>query len=292
MDFGRVDSVEGIDFTLPPEHPETASALKPHKDELKVYTGCGKWGRKEWVGLIYPKGTPERDYFKLYAQNFNSIELNATNYRLPNLTTVRGWAANCDDDFRFCPKLNQGVTKFRRLRGVKGEMSYFMDVMKPLGKKLGPVLVQLPHNFTTNSADDLITFLNDFHKDLPLAIEFRHAGWFTPSDEVERVFSAMRELQVSTVITDTAGRRDAVHMRLTSPTAFIRFQGYALHPTDFSRIDSWIERIGKWKKLGLKECYFFMHQDDEVHTPHLCKYFVEKVKEKLGVGMKAPEFLN
>jgi uncharacterized protein YecE (DUF72 family) len=289
LDFGKVDTVEGIDFTLPPDHRDTAAVLGPHEDVLKVYTGCGKWGRKEWVGLIYPKGTPERDFFKLYAQHFNSIELNATNYRLPNVATVRGWAQNCEDDFRFCPKLHQSVTKFRRLRGVTGEMSYFRDVMAPLGEKLGPVLVQLPHNLTTKSAEDVMTFIEDYSENLPLAIEFRHASWFESSDASESVFGAMGRHGVCSVITDTAGRRDAVHMRLTSPVVFVRFQGYALHPSDYTRLDDWIARLGAWKALGLQEVYFFMHQDDEAHTPWLCKYFAEQVGEKLGIRMTVPQ---
>lgn len=291
MKFGSVETVEGLEFVLPADHSRTAQALEGGQSSLKVYTGCGKWGRKEWVGLIYPEGEPQRNFFKLYAQNFNSIELNATNYRLPNAATVKGWAENCSDEFRFCPKVHQSVTMFRRLRSVQGEMSYFKDVMEPLGKKLGAVLVQLPHNFTTKGADDLQTFIKEYHREFPLAIEFRHASWFDGSEEVGRTFDLMEELGVTAVITDTAGRRDAVHMRLTSPTVFIRYQGYALHPTDFSRLDAWIERLGAWMNNGLKEVYFFMHQDNEMHTPRLCDYFAREVTRVLGVSVKSPNFI-
>lgn len=292
MDFGRVETLEGIDLSLPPDHPRTEQVLGGSKKSLNVYAGCAKWGRKEWVGLLYPKGTPERDFLKHYVTYFNSIELNATMYRVPNAATVRGWADTAPSGFRFCPKVNQSISHRRRLRGAQGETKYFCDVMINFGEKLGPALLLLPHNFTVKNCDDLIGFINEFPRDIPLAVEWRHKSWFEESDETKRAFDAMEEAKIISVITDTAGRRDALHMRLTTSSAFIRFQGYDLHPTDYTRIDEWVERITLWTENGLETLYWFAHQDNEFHTPGTCAYFVRKVNEKLGAALREPGLIS
>jgi uncharacterized protein YecE (DUF72 family) len=83
---------------------------------------------------------------------------------------------------------------------------------------------------------------------------------------------------MSTVITDVAGRRDVLHMRLSNRTAFIRFVANDLHPTDFPRIDEWTVLLKKWMEEGLKEIYFFIHTPDKSLCPELANRFLEKMK--------------
>ena len=77
-------------------------------------------------------------------------------------------------------------------------------------------------------------------------------------------------------------------MRLTSSTAFIRYVGDN-HGSDYSRLDPWVARIAKWKKEGLKELYFFVHQNHELASPLLSAYFIDKLNKKLGVKLHIPE---
>ena len=84
----------------------------------------------------------------------------------------------------------------------------------------------------------------------------------------------------------------SVHMRLTKPGAFIRFEGNALHKTDYQRIDTWVQRIKQWQDQGLQSVYFFMHQHDEVHSPILCKYLIEQMNQILGTSLHVPEFVS
>ena len=85
MEFGRVpvNELKMIDFTLSPDHAFNKKVLKgkPVKDP-KVFIGCAKWGRIEWVGKIYPPKTREKDFLEHYVQHYNSIELNATHYKI------------------------------------------------------------------------------------------------------------------------------------------------------------------------------------------------------------------
>jgi len=95
MEFGRVDESElnSIDFSLPAEPLFNKQVLKgrPVKHP-KVYIGCAKWGRTEWVGKIYPLKTKEKDFLDHYVQHYNCIELNATHYKIYGATGIGRWA--------------------------------------------------------------------------------------------------------------------------------------------------------------------------------------------------------
>ena len=86
---------------------------------------------------------------------------------------------------------------------------------------------------------------------------------------------------------DTAGRRDLIHMRLTTPIAFVRYVG-ANHESDYTRLDPWVERICKWRKEGLKELYFFIHQNHEEESPLLSAYFIKKINPLLDLNLHIP----
>ena len=92
-------------------------------------------------------------------------------------------------------------------------------------------------------------------------------------------------------LVDTAGRRDLMHMRLTTPTAFVRWVG-ANHPSDYARLDEWVERIADWKKQGLTELNFFVHQNLEKESPLLSAYLIKKLNIKLGTDLQIPLTLN
>ena len=81
-------------------------------------------------------------------------------------------------------------------------------------------------------------------------------------------------------------------MRLTTPEAFIRFEGNDLHPTDYSRVDAWIQRIKAWLNSGLRRVYFFIHQNQEVHSPVMAKYTVQQFNKYCGTDLPEPVFVE
>ncbi|MGZ4049202.1 MAG: DUF72 domain-containing protein, partial [Bacteroidia bacterium] len=101
------------------------------------------------------------------------------------------------------------------------------------------------------------------------------------------VCELFKKYKITNVIVDTAGRRDLIHMRLTTPAAFVRYVG-ANDKSDFTRLDPWIERIKKWKKEGLKELYFFIHQNLEVESPLIAEYFIKELNKELKVDLHVP----
>ena len=104
MEFGRVPEAElnSIDFSLPKEPSFNKQVLPGKKNKnAKVYVGCAKWGRPEWVGKIYPEKTKEKDFLQYYVQHYNSIDLNATHYKVYGPKAIEKWKEKAEGkDFR------------------------------------------------------------------------------------------------------------------------------------------------------------------------------------------------
>ncbi len=291
MDFGKVELEElnNIDFTLAPDAVQTTRILLANKGKkMEVFVGCAKWGRPDWIGKIFPKGTKPGNFLYEYAKRFNSIELNAIYYQLPSPQQLQSWLDKVGPDFIFCPKLSDVITHKKRLKNVEQELSAFLDCIYRMGSHLGPVFL-MPHpQMGPKHMDTIVEFLKQVPEDIELFVEFRHPDWYT-APHMDEMFRILEQMKKGAVITDAAGRRDCVHMRLTTPAAFIRFVGNSLHATDYARIDAWVERIAEWQEQGLQRCYFFMHQHDELYSPELCKYLIEALNKKCGLSLKLPD---
>jgi uncharacterized protein YecE (DUF72 family) len=286
MEFGKVDHPENIDFTLPSDHQDTKKILNANKDgqPLEVYVGCAKWNKKDLKGF-YPRGT--KDELIYYSSQFNSIELNATFYKAPSINQVQTWRDKVSDGFKFYPKIPQTISHFSRLSNVGDSLTAFCDAIVNFEGTLGIPFLQLHDNFKPKDLDRLQDFIKDFPKRMPLAIEVRNKEWFHDGKESDQLSDLLREEDKIAIIVDTAGRRDLLHMRLSSPHAFIRYVG-ANHPSDYTRLDDWISRIKEWRQEGLKSLHFFVHQNVEKESPLLSAYFIEKINKELNLDLKVP----
>ncbi|MBS1609447.1 MAG: DUF72 domain-containing protein [Bacteroidetes bacterium] len=296
MEFGRVpvEGLNAIDFGLPTEPAENKKVLNGKKDkEAKVYIGCAKWGREEWVGKIYPFKTKEKDFLQHYVHHYNSIELNATHYRIWGEGGIKKWAEKAKGlDFKFCPKMYQGITHKGSLKGKEFLTNEYFRGIAGFGEHLGPVFVQVSDTFSPKRKGELFEYLTSLPKDLQFFLEVRHPDWFAKEKEREDMFSFLSEHKMGAVITDTAGRRDCAHMRLTIPKAFIRYVGNSLHETDHVRIDTWIQRMKYWLDNGINELYFFMHMHDEAKSPDLTVELVDKMNKECGLNLIKPKIVE
>lgn len=296
MEFGRVDEqqLSTIDFSLPAEPAFNKQVLdgKPAKD-AKVYLGCAKWGRPEWVGKIYPLKTKEKNFLQHYVEHYNSIELNATHYKIYGAAGIGKWKEKATGkDFLFCPKMYQGVTHKGSLKGKEFLTREFLRGVQAFEEKLGPIFVQVSDTFSPNRKDDLFKFLLSLPKELQFFLEVRHHAWFTKENIRQELFEFLSENNIGAVITDTAGRRDCAHMQLTIPKVFIRYVGNSLHSTDYTRTDAWVQRMKYWLDHGLKELYFFMHMHDEATSPELTIYLVDKINKECGLNLIRPKIIE
>ncbi|RNC85652.1 MAG: DUF72 domain-containing protein [Balneola sp.] len=285
MKFGSVSNPEIIDFTLPPDHPDTAKALSNgNKDKFEAFVGCAKWNRSDLKGF-YPRGT--KDELEYYATQFNSIELNATHYRIFGADVVSGWNNKTPDDFKFFPKVVNSISHYKRLKGVESLIEEYTIPIRSFDEKLGMIFLQLRDDFKPKDIDRIYSFLDAWPKDLPLAIELRHTDWFNDEVVANQIYQLFEEHEVANIVTDTAGRRDLLHMRLTTPVAFVRYVG-ANHESDYQRLDDWVTRIKSWKEHGMEKLYFFVHQNIEKESPLLSAHFIRLLNKEIGTSLKIP----
>ncbi|WP_037321721.1 DUF72 domain-containing protein [Salegentibacter sp. Hel_I_6] len=291
MNFGKVDHPENIDFTLPETHPDTIKVLNKtsSKDGFNdVRIGCAKWNRKD-LKNFYPRGT--KDELIYYSSQFNSIEFNGSFYRMYPEEQFEKWYGKAEENFKFFPKVPRIISHIKRLNGTEEQTDEFVKNLLQLKEKLGMVFLQMRDDFSPKSIIRLDDFLAHWPKEIPISVELRHPEWYADEQISNELYDVLQKRNVAHIITDTAGRRDLIHMRLSNSTAFIRYNG-ANHETDYTRLDDWIDKLEEWKKEGLENVYFFIHQNIEEASPLLSAYFIKKFNERFKTDIKIPKTLK
>jgi uncharacterized protein YecE (DUF72 family) len=285
MKFGKLPSIDHLSadfFVLPP----TRWASKNESKKTQVFAGGTSWNISQWVGTAYAPKTPRRLWPEAYGKLFGTIEFNATHYRIYSPEKMQEWAEATPEGFKFCCKFPQIITHFRRFKNCDGPTDDFIAGLLALGSRLGPSFIQLPPHFAPKHADAFWTYLEKWPQELPLTVEFRHPDWFLGNQEH---WSRLAELNVGSVISDTAGRRDALHMQVTAPHILVRFGGYEGHPTDGQRLNDWAEWISTAELKGVSSFYMLIHEPDSLATPATASNFRRAVNEINNKPVKAPD---
>jgi uncharacterized protein YecE (DUF72 family) len=182
-----------------------------------IHVGCSGWVYRHWRETYYPPGLPQKQWFSHYAAEFDTVEINASFYRLPLLKTFEGWRDKAAEGFRYAVKVNRFITHNKKLLDCAEPVAEFADLARNLGKHLGPLLHQLPPGLHRND-DRLQTYLEQLPTDLEHVVEFRHASWFDAE-----VKALLNRHAVGFVAHDLAG---LVSPRWASGrTAYVRFHG-------------------------------------------------------------------
>ena len=155
------------------------------KTNPNIKAGGTMWTIRGWRGSVYPEQDPQRTWPGHYGRQFGTLEFNATHYRIHPADRMAEWAAAMPDGFTFCPKFPQIVTHFRRFNGCDGPTDDFIDGLLALGDKLGPAFIQPPH-FAPKHADAMATYLEQWPRELRVAVEFRHPEWFEGARKPKR----------------------------------------------------------------------------------------------------------
>ena len=208
MEFGKIDRglLDKVNFHLPEDGVFTQQ-LKPAVKQPKLFLGGAKWGRKEWVGLIYPAKTKESEFLDHYIRNFNGIELNTTHYQIYPAATIQKWAEKAvGTDFKFCPKFPQSISHYSDLSSAKAyaDTDRFLASVVNFGKHLGPLFLQLSERFGPQRREALFKYLQKLPKDLDITLEVRHPDWFGNTEIRSELFRVLHELSVGAVITDVS----------------------------------------------------------------------------------------
>ncbi len=285
MKFGKVENPEMYAHGLPKDHTDTKIGLATEDTQsAKVFIGCPRWAKAELKGF-YPKGV--KDELSYYSSQFNAIELNAYYYRIFPPSVVERWYDRSSPNFMFFPKVPQLISQFRRLKNCDDALNDFFVSISHFKEKLGTVFLQMNDNYGPHNFQDLALFVNNWPKDLPLSVELRNSGWYSDSYVADDLCAMLQENRVAHTITDTLGRRDLMHMRLTNSSCFVRFTG-ANHSSDITRIDEWFDRLTAWKDQGINQINFFVHQTIEKDLQMLSARLINKINEGWGYNLNVP----
>ena len=229
-----------------------------------VRIGCSGWVYKDWKGEIYPEDLPQRRWLERYAEEFGTVEVNNTFYRLPTTAAVERWAAETPDDFVFAVKGSRYTTHVKRLLSFPRYSERFFERIQPLVEagKLGPVLWQLPGNFKRD--DERLAGALEALRDRPgrHAFEFRHPTWFTAD-----VYEILGEHDAALVIGDDP-ERPFQERKLTASWTYLRFhRGSAGRRGKYSsrELVSWRRRIAAWRSRH--EVFAYFNNDWEGYAP-------------------------
>lgn len=172
---------------------------------------------RHWRGLFYPEELPVKRWFAHYAESFDTVEINASFYRLPKPETFEAWRDQAPPGFRYAVKANKYLTQALKLTNCAEPLQRMLVPTRRLAETLGPVLYQLPPRFKLN-LDRLESFLALLPSDLTHVFEFRDNSW-----NDDRVFELLDRHGASFCAHDMP---DLVTPRIAvGPVAYVRFHG-------------------------------------------------------------------
>jgi uncharacterized protein YecE (DUF72 family) len=217
-------------------HPRLTSG---YAEDVAFRIGTSGWQYKDWRGVLYPERLPQRAWLEAYAQEFDTVEVNAAFYRLPKRETFERWRDTVPAGFTMAVKASRYLTHIRRLQDPQEPVARLMEAARGLGAALGPVLLQLPPTLRCE-VERLDACLAEFPPDVRVAVEPRHVSWWT--DEVAAV---LRD-RGATLCWADRGSRPITPLWRTADWGYLRLHhgrtgwGYgrtALH--------SWTERLAE-----------------------------------------------
>lgn len=198
--------------------------------------GTSGWNYSHWRRIFYPQGLRQSGWLSFYAGNFDTVEINATFYRLPKPEYVDNWAASVPEGFLFAVKGSRYLTHIKRLGDTGESVERFFDLIGRLGEKAGPVLWQLPPQMKRDD-DRLAAFAGALPGGWRHTFEFRHPSWFC-----SEVYDILERSGAALCIGDHPDLPQAV--MLTAEWTYLRFH-YGEDGGRYSRaqLEQWAERI-------------------------------------------------
>ena len=273
------------------------------EQSLPFFIGCAVWTYKDWVGDLFPSGSRPKDFLNLYSRRLTAVEGNATFYSIPDVSTVSRWAQETPEGFKFCLKLPRTVTHQGALSPHLTAALKFLDLMQPLGNRLGPLFAQLPPSYSPEFLADLQAFLTGWPRSAtPIAVEVRHPDWFTAPHSMH-LNALLENLGVGRVLLDTrpiydvqaAGAADPQIMSerrkpklplqpiVTAPFSLIRYISHPELTLNGSYLAEWIPQVSQWLNQGT-QIYFFVHCPAEAKSPAIARHF-QRLLEKVGLDV-------
>jgi len=249
----------------------------------RARVGCSGWQYRDWRGPVYPPELPARRWFEHYATRFDTVELNATFYRLPAGSTVDGWAAAAPPSFVYAVKLGAFGTHRMKLRDAASWLPNHLDRVRRLGPSMGPTLVQLPPRWRRNveRLDDLLTIAPS---DVRWAVEVRDPSWLH-----DDVYEVLRHHDAALCVHDLL---PGIPWEPTATWAYVRFHGPRAMEEPYRgryggrRLARPAKRMQEWLADGL-DVYAYLNNDFDGHAVADAEWLAQRLNSGVRPSQSA-----
>lgn len=236
---------------------------------MKLYIGCSGWNYKDWKGEFYPEDLAKKNWLEYYMDIFNTVEVNATFYRLPKDATLEKWKRSAyRKDFNFTLKGSRYVTHMKKLNEPEESIQKFEEAAELMKTKLGCVLWQLPPSLHRDD-EKLEKFCKSLKGSNTNVIEFRHENWFAGE-----VYELLDRYKISFCSISTP--RFPEEMIVTGKVGYLRMHGKGKKWYDYNYSK---EELRSWKKkienCGAEEVYVYFNNDIGANAPANAKELME-----------------
>ena len=204
--------------------------------------GTSGWNYNHWKGMFYPRHVPKSKWLEFYANHFDTLEVNATFYRLPRPKTFEDWYERTPEKFLWAIKGSKYITHTKRLKDSKEPLERLYKAVEGLKEKVGPILFQLPPSLSFDQ-DLFREFCKNLNYSYRHVVEIRHLSWIHG-----HVFQILKENNMAFCISDTAGRYPHYEV-ITSDFLYIRLHGSKrLYASNYSEkeLQKWAQKIKEW----------------------------------------------
>ncbi len=227
-----------------------------------IYLGTSGWSYEDWIGKFYPEDIKKNEWLNFYSKKFDTVEVNASFYRLPYEKMIKGWKNKTPNDFLLTFKGSQLITHKKKLKDSEEYLKKFYDRIKLVEKKLGVILWQLPPQLKKN-IDLLEDFLNKINSNYKQCIEFRHKSWFS-----KEIYNLLKKYNVAFCIISAPKLPSTIEV--TADFAYIRWHGtddWYKHNYSKEELNGWATQI---KKLNVNDVFGYFNNDYKGFAPKNC----------------------
>jgi len=226
-----------------------------------LFVGTSGWVYKGWAGTFYPEEIPAREHLAFYASQFNTVEINASFYRLPSEAMVRGWHNRAPRGFIYAVKGSRFITHMKKLNVVRKSIDIFFERAALLKEHLGPILWQLPPNLHYDPPR-LEGFLAMLPRKYRYTVEFRHPSWVR-----EETFDVLRRHNAAHVHLSSMAM--PLNLTTTADFIYIRFHGLEggfAHDYTRNELKPWADHCREALRNGLN-VYAYFNNDANTRAP-------------------------
>jgi len=240
-----------------------------------IRIGCSGWQYGHWRGLFYPAALPQNRWFDYYADQFDTVEVNNTFYRLPEASTFAAWGRQAPRGFLYAVKASRYLTHMKKLKDPDEPLERFFARASRLQRAFGPVLYQLPPRWEVN-LDRLDLFLEALPPRRRHAIEFREPSWYS-----DAVFARLERHKVALCLHDMHGSASA--RVAVGPFVYVRFHGPQKYSGRYSdeALDDWAAWLAARSRAG-SPIYAYFNNDSGGHAPRDAARLRDAIAVRLG----------